>query len=529
MNIDLDYAAWQSLLAELARYGALTPDRRAALDETLATLEVDEPATVEELFAALEPVLDGRQNLVGNLLQQVVQPWLHREETAFLTPATAARLVEWYRVAETAQVLRFPVLRTLAIDGSAHSLTSLAELLVTDPPSDERQAVLSLVPLFQPRASGVPGATALFPRLFDALANHALAPAVIDLANFLTRRGLVDEHPGKSRASELATLLGSLAGRLSKLEESPQQFASSPAELSKIVNESVTLVVALCDALALCGDPSVVGKIYPLLDLAHRRVQTEAAAALAKLGEKPGIEHLKQLAAQPAARTRVLAYLEELKAVDQVEEQHRSPEARAQGDLAAWMAQPTRFGVAPDELELIDRAKQYWPGYVDPVECFLFTYEYQHGNRTVAGVGLAGPLTNALQHDLQDLPPNDIYALYAGLDAEHAEIFETPVEDLGESQFAAWEHVREELTAQGYADVQLVGWHNFFGEQHAVATATRDGRRGVIVVADDSAEWFGLTTTLRAFGPAEVYALYKGRKLLKTFNTKESPGDESGA
>jgi hypothetical protein len=309
-----------------------------------------------------------------------------------------------------------------------------------------------------------------------------------------------------------------LGSRLSKLEESPQEYAATPAELSKIVNESVTLVVALCDALALSGDPSVVGKLYPLLDLAHRRVQTEAAAALAKLGEKQGIEHLKKLAEQPAARTRVLAYLEELKAVDQLDEKFRSPEARAQGDLAAWMAQPTRFGLAPDELELIDRTKQYWPGYVDPVECFLFTYEYRHGNRTAAGVALAGPATNALQFDLQDLPPSDIYALYAGLDAEHAEIFETPLDDLSGSQAGAWDHVREELTAQGYADVQLAAWQNFFGEQHAVATATHDGRPGVIIVADESSEWFGLTTTLRGFGPNEVYALYKGRKLLKTFN-----------
>lgn len=518
MNIDLDYAAWQTLLADLARYGTLAPARRQALDDTLATLEVDEAATVEELFAVLEPVLDGRQNLVGNLLQNAVQPWLHRSEAEFLTKATVARLVAWYRVPETARVLQFPVLRTLAIDGSAEALKAFAELLTTDPPGDERQAVMSLVPLFQPRSGTVPGAAALFPRLFDALANHTLAPAVIDLANFLSRRGFVEEHPGKSRAGELAALLGNLGNRLSKLEESPHEYAATPAELSKIVNESVTLVVALCDALALSGDPSVVGKLYPLLDLAHRRVQTEAAAALAKLGEKQGIEHLKKLAEQPAARTRVLAYLEELKAVDQLDEKFRSPEARAQGDLAAWMAQPTRFGLAPDELELIDRTKQYWPGYVDPVECFLFTYEYRHGNRTAAGVALAGPATNALQFDLQDLPPSDIYALYAGLDAEHAEIFETPLDDLSGSQAGAWDHVREELTAQGYADVQLAAWQNFFGEQHAVATATHDGRPGVIIVADESSEWFGLTTTLRGFGPNEVYALYKGRKLLKTFN-----------
>jgi hypothetical protein len=445
---------------------------------------------------------------------------MYRDEGLHLGPAAVARLAEWYGVPGVEGAGRFPILRTLAIDGSPQALAALAELTAAAPPTDERQAVLALVPLFQPRGEQLPGAAALFPRLLDALAHPPLAAVVLDLANFLTRRGYVAEHPAKPRIAELATLLGSLAQRLAKIEETPEEFAASPAELSKTVNDAVTLVVSLCDALALAGDPAVAGKLHQALLPAHRRVQTEAAAALARLGDEQGVEHLKQLAAQPAARTRVLAYLEELGRLDAVEEQYRTNEARAAGDLAAWMAQPTRFGLAPDELELIDRTKQYWPGYVDPVECFLFSYEYRRGGRIAAGVGVAGPTTSALQIDLQDFPPADIYALYAGLDAEHDEIFDTPLVELSDAQDSAWEQVRDELTAQGYADVELVRWSNFFGEQHAVAKATRDERRGVIVVADDSAEWFGLPASAQGLGPDEVYALYKGRKLLKSFNRK---------
>ena len=525
VNNELDDAAWDFLLNDLRRYGDLNADQREALDGTVAALELNDPGSVEELFEALAPLCDGREKLISTLLQQVVQAWLHRDEEASLSPQTVVRLVDWYGVTETAAELRPVILRTFAIDGSTRALAALADLIATQPPGEERQAVLALVPLFQPRGDKVKGAAALFPRLLDALADPKLAAAVIDLANFLTRRGFVAEHPAKARIAELATLLGNLGQRLARIEEAPQEYATTPVELSKIVNEAVTLVVALCDALALAGDPSVVGKLLPLLELAHRRVQAESAAALARLGEKQGIEHLKLLAAQPAARTRVLAYLEELKALDQVDEQYRTVEARAQGDLAAWMAQPTRFGVAPDELELIDRAKQYWPGYVDPVDCLLFTYEYRHGDRSVAGVGIAGPTTSALQIDLQDLPPSDIYALYAGLDAEHAELFETALEDLTEQQLSAWEQVRDDLRTQGYGQVELYAWNHFFGEQHAVATAVHEGRPGVIIVGDDSAEWFGLTTTLRAFTPAEVYAMYKGRKLLKTFNKGDAPGN----
>lgn len=505
----------------MRRYATLTADERTALTAALGDAEVFDEADVVAWLDALEPPADGRERLLAVVLQQFVQPWLMREETAYLPGDSLARLREWYGSPQAAALVRYPILRTLAVDGSAEALRLLADLIVSDPPPDERQAVTALVALFQPRGERLPGAAALFPRLLDGLAHPALAPAILDVANFLTRRGFLPEHPATGRTESLAALLGSLAQRLAKIEESPQEFASTPAELTKIVNDAVALVVSLCDALALAGDAGVVGKLHQVITLAHRRVQTEAAAALARLGDKQGIEHLKKLAADPATRTRVLAYLEELGAAGEVDEAFRTPEARAQGDLAAWMAQPTRFGVAPDELELIDRVKQYWPGYVDPVECYLFTYEYRRGGRTAAGVGLAGPTLAALQYDLQDLPPSDIYALYAGLDVEHPEIYDTELEDLTEAQSAAWEHVREALTEQGFADVELVRWANFFGEQHAVATANRDGRRGVVFVADDAAEWTALPTTTRQFGPREAYAMYMGRKLLKTFNRKE--------
>ncbi len=478
---------------------------------------------VDEAILSFDPTPQRARTLV-EVLHEAVQPRLYENEAANMSPEAVRRLAEWYRLPGIEAVARFPILRTLAVDGSPAAAAALAELIVEAPPTDERQAVMSLVPLFQPRGDQLPGASQLFPKLLDALAQPALAPAVLDLANFLVRRKFVEEHPAKARVGELATLLGSLAQRLAKIEESPQDYASSPAELSKIVNDSVTLVVSLCDALALAGDTSVVGKLHQTLSLAHRRVQTEAAAALARLGDKQGIEHLKQLAADPAARTRVLAYLEELGQVNVVEEQYRSPESRAAGDLSAWMAQPTRFGLAPDSLELIDQTKQYWPGYVDPVDCFLFTYAYGRGGSTAEGVGLAGPTISALQFDLQDFPPSDIYALYAALDVEHDEIFDTPIVELSDAQDTAWEHVALELKQQGYADVELVRWGNFFGEQHAVATAVRDGRRGVIIVADNEAEWIGLPQVSRGLGPDEIYAMYKGRKLLKSFNRKSTDG-----
>ncbi|MGC3972571.1 MAG: HEAT repeat domain-containing protein [Pirellulales bacterium] len=449
MNDDQLQAVWNQLLTDLPRYGELPPERRAAIGETLRETELDDVEAVDEFLEVLTSqrpaAADGREHVLAQFLQHSVQPWLLRD-TAHALPATAVgRLAEWHRLPESAGLLRFPILRTLAIDAYPPAAATLAELVTTAPPADNRQALMALVPLFQPRVQPPAGAAALFPRLLDAVAMPALAPAVLDLANFFARRGVLNEHPAKARVAELSGLLGALVGRLSRIEEQPQEFAKTPQELSELVNEAVTLIVPLCDALALAGDPAAVGKLRQVLELPHRRLQTEAAAALARLGEEEGRERLMELAKQPVVRSRALHYLEELGAIDKLDAALRTPEARAEGDLAAWMAQPTRFGVAPDTLELIDTTKQFWPGYVDPVTCFLFVYEYQRGQKTVGGVGLVGPTVNALQIDLQDLPPGDIYALYAGIDSEHGEIYETPVDELSPDQADAWKNVSEAL------------------------------------------------------------------------------------
>jgi len=527
MNSDDDAelnAWWNSLLADVPRYGELTAERRTELAAQLAEVEVADAVAVDELLAALEPQGDGREQLLAQFLERQVQPWLVRETDAHLSTASVERLAAWYRREATAALLRFPILRTLAIDGSAQALATYADALATLPPADPRQAVMSLVPLFQPRDERSAGAAALWPRLLDAVTTPHLAPAVLDLSNFAFRRGWVSEHPARGRTTELASLVGGLAGRLAAIEERPEEFATTPIELSRIVNDGVTLLVSLCDALALTGDRTVVGKLRQALGLAHRRVQTEAAAALARLGEEEGVTHLGELAKEPVVRSRVLAYLEEVGKLDTLDPSLRTAEARAQGDLAAWMAQPTRFGVAPDALDLIDRTRQHWPGYVDPVECFLFTYDYERGARSASGVGIAGPTTSALPFDVQDLPPSDIYAMYAGLDAEHGEIFETSPDDLSIEQEDAWERVSAALGGQGYEDRELMFWGSFFGEQFAVATAVYEGRPGVMVVADDHSEWFALPAVATPFGPREAYALFKGRKLLKSFNAPEAGG-----
>src|SRR5262249_17257360 len=155
-------------------------------------------------------------------------------------------------------------------------------------------------------------------------------------ANHLTRTRRVARHPATERADQLIALLGSVVDRLRRLEERPAEFGNSPADLRKVVAEGMPLVIGLCDALAWIGDPRAVGKLTQALELGHRRLRTEAAAALARLDQERGREKLIELTAQPAARLRALAYLEEIGLLDRVPEDRRSAAARAEGQFAEW-------------------------------------------------------------------------------------------------------------------------------------------------------------------------------------------------
>jgi hypothetical protein len=106
--------------------------------------------------------------------------------------------------------------------------------------------------------------------------------------------------------------LADVTQQLLRIESAPLSSGIPPQQLSRVINDSVGLISSLCDFLALQGDVSIVGKLYPCLELRHRRVQVEAAYALATLGEKAGQERLIALAEEPLVRRRVLAYCEPL-------------------------------------------------------------------------------------------------------------------------------------------------------------------------------------------------------------------------
>lgn len=518
----------QATLDDLRRVQELAgDDRAAALRRTDWALTADETSItslLSELLQREPPRHPAETELLGTLLKRLLQrshlagkPKRRPSATGEHQPGDPApQLAALCRRWTSESRLTHPLLALLA-SGSDSGLTAFAELMVSDPPRAANDAAVAFSPLFQRRDYSP---ALLFPRLLDGLKHRNVAGLILDLANFLNREQSATEHPAAGRAAALVALLGELVQRLAHLEE--QALTGSAAELSPTVRnsveESLALAVSLCDAVALIGDRSAIGKLYQTLELKHRRLRTEAAGALARFGEPAGIDALRALSAEPVARLRVLAYAEELGLLDKIPDRYQTTEARAESELVLWLAQPAQMGIPPSSMELFDTRTQYWPSYDEPVECFLFRFTYRWGDQAAySNIGISGPLTHALRADLQDLSPADIYSVFAGWQAEHSEIYAVGASELAASQRVAAARLERRLLDEGYESVEPLQLGCFFEDRILVARARREGRAGHVLVDAAGIYWYPGTSG-RGLQADDLYNLYKGRQLLQAFN-----------
>jgi hypothetical protein len=510
-----------ALLDDLSRAEELAgPDRSRAVRRAAWLGDASSAQLAEFLNGVGEldmPLATAADELLATALAEVVRR--HRQGGAMaIGDDLLGAVVGLYQQLGQSSPSRAQLLALLAKSDQPKVLGAMVELLIAAPPTDNAQIVQALAPLFRRDISSA----AIFPRLLDALAHPQLAAPIVDLANYLERERLVEEHPASSRSRQLIGLLGELVQSLARLEESPPDDAS-PMELSRRVASQVALAVSLCDALALIGDKAAIGKLNQALALHHRRLRTEAAAALATLGDEEGAAKLIKLAEEPVARLRVLAYAAELGLTDRIDHQWQSAPARAEAQLAVWLAEPTQFGIPPTRLELFDQRRQFWPGFAGDVECFLFRFTYtvtiaDEGERSLSNIGIAGPLAHAFLADMADLPPDDIYAAYAGWQAEHEEIREFDVARLSKSEKLEAERLTRRLHDAGYSSIEPQFMGYFFGDKALVALAIYEQVPGVAVADFRETAFFPQRHSRRPLGPREAYNIYKGRKLLKSFN-----------
>lgn len=491
-------------------------------DEVDNTVAVDEMRLIADQISSLD--ISELNQLLEQLSGQIIAKSPQKSAMRLLLSLMCARyepsiesrdelktdpIVCLYETLDASDSARGYLLNLLAVEQSSESVSTLANILATNPPESSQQIVPSISILM--RRPG-PNILKLFPKVLNGLQFRAVAGPILDLANFLFRTGRVSRHPASARAGELTELLGIFAGILGKHEDDIQRDENPTPESALAVADSISVVVSLCDALALMEAREAIGKLYQVLDLSHRRLRTEAAAALARMGEEDGKTALVELAQYPVTRLRVLAYADELGCCDRIADEFKSSGGRAEAELTLLLSQPTHFGFAPASCELIDRRIQYWPGYDEPIECFLFRYTYQFEQGELENVGIVGPLTHCISANLNHLPAEQVYAAYAGWHVDHDDILTVELDNEIAAQRVETEKRIRHIASAGFESIIPVFIGSLFGDRSLVAKARKEQLVGSVVATQTEIEWF------EGLDPETSFSTYVGQRLLRSFN-----------
>jgi hypothetical protein len=403
------------------------------------------------------------------------------------------------------------LLQVLFASGHSTAIHLGVELLLTKPPVDWADVSLSLAPLMQSKTWPVGD---VFPKLLQSTVPAVLSPA-LDVANFVVRSRSLPEHPANGDLPTLLRMMGGLVNQLGMLEENPAQFGSSVAAIQKILFDSVSLCVSLCDTLGLIGNQDAIGKLTQASKLSHRRIRTEAAFALAKLGDKKGQELLIELAADFSSRQRAVAYAEELGIDDRVDERWTTAAALAESRLANWLAQNEQMGISPSRMELLDQRTLSWPGFEQPQECFLFRFEYDMQDSIYSNVGFSGPMCHSFSQDLADISLEDTYSIFVGWDIDHPDAFEVAPNSLDARIQERMNRMLETLPEH----VQLIETLFcviFFEHFGILARVLINDELRIALVAEDDRVTCEPFTTKNQADPMLTYWLWRGRTFFES-------------
>ncbi|XZE42942.1 HEAT repeat domain-containing protein [Pirellulaceae bacterium SH467] len=461
-------------------------------------------------FGALEKLL---RKLAQWLRQSVVAP-LESEEAALRRLMAVQSAAELYLKIRHGRFTRAEgaLLQVPFASGHSTAIRMGIDLLLQQPPDAWTSASLALSPLLQYDDWD---RSIVFPRVFDT-ANPSILSSALDIANHLFSQKKVESHPAQERYPFFVKLLGEMVQRLGVLEENPAKFGDSAESIQRILFDSVSLCVSLCHTMSAIGDASCIGKLNQALELKHRRIRTEAAFALGKLGEQHGIDALMEMAIDPAVRTRVLAYAEELGCIEKIDEQYRSVLAIAESQLAQWLAQVENMGLPPTRIELLEQRTLPWPGFESPQECFLFRFGYGMRDSEFSNVGFAGPTSKAFSQDLANVSMDDAFAIFAGWDIEHPEVYETPANRLSTSDEATVLEWGQVLQPDRFEVVEPAFLAHFFGNRVLVGMGEMGGRKQPF--AFDGKELVTLPSLAPSLDALTLtYYLWRGREFFHTF------------
>lgn len=407
------------------------------------------------------------------------------------------------------------ILHILASQQDDESLEVIAEILSNSPPEQWQSVGIALSPLWQADGSAV---ASFFDHLGDGFVHPNTMSVLLDLANYSVRNAKLSGHPWAARAEQLSELLKNVVVRLEKLQKSPSEFGDSVDAIQQSLSDSVALTVSLCDALGQISDSVSEPALIEAMQLSHRHIQTEASAALVRLGNDQGRERLLALTTDSAARMRAVAYASELGMSDDIDPKNQSASALAESELASWLSAPEQFGIPPTSIELLDERTQHWPSYEEPQQCFLFRYSYALPSGAVSNIGITGPLTQAFQADLANLPVEDIYAVFAGWQAEHEDIFELPMNGLNEVQRREVDRLAKYFEDREFEVLENVALTLFFGDTSLLSFVQQNDKKLIAMTDGNELVCFPVSEHPASFTPETILCMYRGRKLLRTFN-----------
>ncbi|MEC9093356.1 MAG: hypothetical protein VX438_11655, partial [Planctomycetota bacterium] len=130
---------------------------------------------------------------------------------------------------------------------------------------------------------------------------------------------------------------------------------------------------------------------------------------------------------------------------------------------------------------------------------------------------IVGPLVHAFMASLEGLALDDVYAAFAGWQAEHEESFELDLRSLSPHRKTDLFKLERRLNDSGASQIETKIMAVFFGEVLAVADCVFDGKSVVAFVDGYDVRTFEKTTQ-RPITAELVLSVYKGSKLLQVFN-----------
>ena len=462
-----------------------------------------------------------RSQIVEMVIGRITQ--IQKNPPLAWSPTELQGIAQIYDWAPDQNNLRNQLLGLLATINTEPALALWESRLCNDPPQHRAGIVLAFAPLLHNQSQLT---QPLFDKLFAGAFSHLpVAAAILDLANYAFRQGVLSPHPAQGRVEQLSELLGQLAGQMARIEEGTIPENWEPLQISQTVSDAVALMIPLCDAMALMEHHQAIGKLNQTLDLKHRRLQTEAAAALAKLDDEAGRNALIGLAEHANVRTRVLAYADELGLGNQISLEYQGDIATAEAHLATWLCEPEQMGIAPSEMVLVDNRELYWPSYEHPVQCYLFRYSYGTGEQAYRNIAMSGPLTHAFSADITQLTKLDTYAAFAGWQTTHQEVFVVPYDRATKAMPGVVSNLVRKMNDLDYLDMTPLALAGFFGEYQLIASAKtpdqEEASLGTLIISNDRVDWIGPGNSAAPIDWQLALDIWRGRRLLANFNSVE--------